>query len=171
MTVTETTWYKKILGMNRAEGGANKTFCSVCRLRFLCLCFSVEVLTRASPFLWEYQALTFHTYSAFSAAAKVPVNMLLFFFSSSAFTGTEINSSSREKERRKEGGERKKCIAAILGAEKLDVSWDFLLNIEWFVSFVNHLLFFFVSKHPALDLSGQSWPNCATLAQTDIIFY
>lgn len=99
VTVMETTWYKK---MNRAERGADKTFCSVCRMRFLCLCFSLEVVSRASPFLWEYQALTFHICSAFSTAAKVPVNMLLFFFTSSAFTGIEINPS-REKERRREG--------------------------------------------------------------------
>lgn len=99
VTVMETTWYKK---MNRAERGADKTFCSVCRLRFLCLCFSLEVVSRASPFLWKYQALTFHICSAFSTAAKVPVNMLLFFFTSSAFTGIEINPS-REKERRREG--------------------------------------------------------------------
>lgn len=137
MAVMKTTWYKKI--MNWAERGADKTLHCVCRLRFLCLCFSLEVLAQASPFLWEYHTLTFHICSAFSKATKVSVSMLLFFFTS-AFTGIEINSSSREKERRR--GERKKYIVAILGAEKLGVTWDFLLNIEWFVSFVNHLLLF-----------------------------
>lgn len=114
----ETTWCKENLGENRAERGADKTFSSVCRLRFLCLCFSLTVLARASPFLWEYHTLSFHTCSAFSATTKVPANMLV--FSSSAFTGIEINSSSREKERRKEG--RGRNILLQYWVKKLGVS-------------------------------------------------
>lgn len=97
VTVMETTWYKKILGVYE-----NFSFCLQAEVSMSVL-YS-RSFARASPFLWEYHALTFHICSAFSKATKVPANMLLFFFTSSAFTGVEINSSSREKEKRKREG-------------------------------------------------------------------
>lgn len=146
MTVLETTWYKKILGMNRTEREVEKTFCSVCSLRFLCLCFGVKFWLRASPSPWEYQALTFHICSAFSTAAKVPANMLLFFFTSSAFTGIEINSSSREKKRRREGREEMYCCN--IGCWE---TWCFLrlpVKHQMVCQFCLPSLTLFESKHP-----------------------
>lgn len=150
-----TTWCKRNLGLKREERGADKTFHSVSRLRFISLHFNLAVLTRDSPFLWEYQAPTLHICSPFPAAAKVPVNMPLFsalflllldFF--------RINASSREKEGGVRGEEETRCCNFIW-VRNLVFCGSSCYKLDYLSVLFNQLLplLCFVGKYPVLVLT------------------